>query len=87
MSEQNYQQAFEELQQIVSDIEDGQISVDELSDKVSRASTLIKICKAKLTSTEDDVKKILETIEQTEEDTDTNNSEADPTQNESGLPF
>ena len=60
MSEKlNYTEAFEELQQIVSDIEDGEISVDELSKKVKRASELIRICKEKLHETEGDVKKIL----------------------------
>jgi exodeoxyribonuclease VII small subunit len=33
-----YTEAFEELHQFVSDIEDGEISVDELSVKVKRAS-------------------------------------------------
>ena len=31
----NYQEAFAELQQIVSEIEDGEISVDLLSEKVN----------------------------------------------------
>lgn len=39
-----YTQAFEELQQIVSEIEQGEISVDILSEKVKRAAELIKIC-------------------------------------------
>ena len=59
----NYEDAFEELKQIVSEIEEGEISVDLLSDKVKRASDLIKICKAKLTSTEEDVNKILKELE------------------------
>lgn len=59
----NYQEAFEELQAIVSEIENGQISVDELSEKVKRAAVLIKICKAKLTSTEEDVTRILKDLE------------------------
>jgi exodeoxyribonuclease VII small subunit len=59
----NYTEAFEELQQIVADIEDGEISVDELSEKVKRASELIAICKKKLTSTEENVNKILKEIE------------------------
>lgn len=70
MSKRAYQEAFEELQQIVADIEDGQISVDELSEKVSRASALIKICKAKLTSTEENVQKILADLEQPEQEED-----------------
>lgn len=60
----NYAEAFEELQQIVSDIEEGQISVDELSEKVKRAALLIRICKTKLTSTEEDVNRILRDLEE-----------------------
>lgn len=60
MSKQiNYTAAFDELQEIVSEIEQGEISVDELSEKVKRAAELIKVCKLKLTTTEEDVNKIL----------------------------
>lgn len=55
----NYTEAFEELQNIVAEIEDGEISIDDLSEKVKRAAVLIKICKSKLKSTEEDVNKIL----------------------------
>jgi exodeoxyribonuclease VII small subunit len=58
----NYSEAFKELQEIVNEIEQGEISVDELSQKVKRASQLIKICKTKLTSTEEDVNKILKEL-------------------------
>lgn len=64
MSEEiNYTASFEELQQIVRDMEDGEITVDELSLKVKRATELIKICKKKLTSTEEDVNQILKELE------------------------
>lgn len=64
MSEKiKYTEAFEELQQIVTEIEQGEISVDDLSEKVKRAAQLIKICKTKLTSTEEDVSKILKELE------------------------
>jgi len=64
MSKQlTYTEAFDELQQIVRDIEEGEIGVDQLSAKVKRASELIRICKNKLTSTEGDVNKILEELE------------------------
>lgn len=67
MNEQpTYAQAFEELQQIVSEIEEGHISVDELSEKVKRAALLIKVCKEKLTSTEEDVSKILKDLDSAE---------------------
>lgn len=58
-----YVQAFEELQQIVSEIEEGQISVDELSEKVKRAAQLIAICKTKLSTTEEDVNRILKDLD------------------------
>lgn len=64
MSEKlNYTEAFEELQTIVSEIEQGEISVDELSEKVKRATKLIKICKTKLTDTEESVDKILKELD------------------------
>lgn len=59
-----YTEAFEELQQIVSDIEEGEISVDELGVKVKRAAELIKLCKAKLVETEEDVNQILKELEE-----------------------
>ena len=64
MSEnENYTKAFEELQTIVVEIEQGEISVDELSEKVKRAAQLIKICKLKLTTTEEDVNRILKELD------------------------
>lgn len=59
----NYTKAFEELQGIVTEIEQGEISVDELSEKVKRATELIKKCKLKLTTTEEDVNNILKELE------------------------
>ncbi len=64
--EENYTKAFEELQQIVTEIEEGEISVDELSEKVKRAALLIKICKNKLTQTEEDVSQILKELDEGE---------------------
>ena len=73
MSEEiNYTDAFEKLQNIVSEIEQGEISVDDLSDKVKRAAKLIKICKQKLTTTEEDVSKILKELKS---ESDENNDE------------
>jgi exodeoxyribonuclease VII small subunit len=65
MSEKlTYQQAIEELEQIVNEIENEEIAVDELSEKVKRASKLIRLCKAKLTKTEEEVAKVLEEIKE-----------------------
>jgi exodeoxyribonuclease VII small subunit len=62
----DYTSAFTELQAIVSEIEDGQITVDQLSEKVKRATQLIKICKTKLSTTEEDVNKILKELDEKE---------------------
>ena len=66
----NYSEAFEELQQIVSAMEEGQIGIDELAEKVKRATELIRICRLKLTSTEGDVQKILKDLENSGLDTE-----------------
>ncbi len=58
----NYTEAFRELQEIVREIESGEITVDDLSAKVKRATVLIRVCKEKLTTTEEDVKKILQEL-------------------------
>ena len=60
--ELDYADAIRELEEIVSEIEEGSVSVDVLSEKVKRAADLIRHCKAKLTSTEAEVKKILEEL-------------------------
>jgi len=59
-----YTDAIEELETIVAEIEQGEISIDTLSEKVKRAAELIKICKQKLSSTEEDVNKILGEIKE-----------------------
>ena len=60
----SYTEAIRELESIVTEIEEGEITIDTLSEKVKRASELIKICKAKLTATEEDVNKILGEIKE-----------------------
>ncbi|MFD1771259.1 exodeoxyribonuclease VII small subunit [Sphingobacterium suaedae] len=64
-----YQEAFQELQHIVADIENGQTNVDELTAKIRRASELIAICRAKLTASESEVEKLLAKLRQEEHDT------------------
>ena len=58
-----YAEAFEELQQIVSEMEEGETSIDELAAKVKRAAELIRLCKRKLQETETDVQQILDELD------------------------
>lgn len=62
-----YAEAFEELQAIVASMEEGEIGVDELAQKVKRAVELIATCKEKLFHTEEDVKQILKDLEEPEQ--------------------
>ena len=59
-----YNKALEELEQIVEEIENEEISVDDLAKKVKRASQLIEACKGILSKTESDVEKILKDLEE-----------------------
>lgn len=58
----SYTDAHNELQAIVNEMENSEISIDELDSKISRASELLKICKDKLYKTEKNVQDILEEI-------------------------
>jgi exodeoxyribonuclease VII small subunit len=58
----NYTDAYQELMDIVQEIENGDISVDVLSEKVKRASMLLRFCKEKLKQTEVDVDQILKDL-------------------------
>lgn len=69
MENKSYSAAFEELQEIVQEMESGEIGIDALSIKVKRASELIQFCKDKLKTTELDVAQILAQLE-----TDSDNS-------------
>lgn len=65
-----YQQAIEELEQIVNEIENESIDMDKLSGKVKRASELIRICRKILTDTEGDVQNILRDLKESEQRSD-----------------
>ena len=58
----SYSEAFEELQQIVTEMENSEISVDVLDARVKRAAVLLKICKEKLFKTEQNVLESLKAI-------------------------
>jgi len=62
----NYSDAYQELMEIVQEIENGDISVDVLSEKVKRASVLLRFCKEKLKQTEVDVDQILKDLSEEE---------------------
>ncbi len=54
-----YEAAFAELQTIVRKMENDGLDIDQMSDQLKRAQELIKLCKDKLTKTDEEIKKIL----------------------------
>ena len=54
-----YEQAVRELEQIVERMENDELDIDQLSEQLKRAKTLVKFCKDKLTKTDEEIKKLL----------------------------
>ena len=59
MTEIKYEEALSELQTIVNKMENDELDIDQMSEKLKRAQELIKLCKDKLTKTDEEIKKIL----------------------------
>ena len=57
--ELKYEQAYQELQSIVRRMENDELDIDQMSEQLKRAQQLIKLCKDKLTKTDEEIKKIL----------------------------
>jgi exodeoxyribonuclease VII small subunit len=54
-----FNEAVAEIETILKQIENEEMDVDDLSDRVKRAYFLLKMCKEKLHSTEKDIEKIM----------------------------
>ena len=54
-----YEEAVHRLEEIVEKMENDELDVDSLSDKLKEAQQLIKLCKDKLTKTDENIKKLL----------------------------
>jgi exodeoxyribonuclease VII small subunit len=57
--ELTYEEALTALQQIVKDLENREIKIDDLAEKVSKAKELVDFCRDKLSKTEDEINKII----------------------------
>ncbi|MCB9879841.1 MAG: exodeoxyribonuclease VII small subunit [Planctomycetes bacterium] len=57
-----YAAASGELEDILQEIESGQIDLDELTEKVARAAELLALCRQKLAATETKVKKVTDEL-------------------------
>lgn len=61
--EQTYGEAMKELQEIMLSVENEELDVDVLMEKVKKAAELIKFCKDKLLKTNSEIQKVLDNIE------------------------
>lgn len=54
-----YEEAVAQLEEIVDKMENDELDIDQLSDQLKRAKELVKLCKDKLTKTDEEIKKLL----------------------------
>ena len=54
-----YEEAMRQLQEIVRKMENDELDIDQMSDQLKKAQELIKICRDKLTKTDEGIQKLL----------------------------
>ncbi len=54
-----YEEAIAQLEGIVQKMEDGNLDIESLTTQLKTAQKLIKLCKDKLTKTDEEIKKML----------------------------
>ena len=58
-NEMKYEEAVTQLEGIVEKMENDELDIDQLTEQLKRAKELVKLCKDKLTKTDDEIKKLL----------------------------
>ena len=58
-NEMKYEEAVAQLEEIVEKMENDELDIDQLSEQLKRAKDLVKLCKTKLTKTDEEIKKLL----------------------------
>ena len=59
----SYNEAVQEIEKIISSIESEELDIDKLENNVKTALELIKLCRKKLKTTEESIKKELELMD------------------------
>lgn len=54
-----YEEALERLEKIVSQMENNELDIDTLGEQLKEAQQLIKLCRERLTHTDEEIKKLL----------------------------
>lgn len=60
MDELSFEENLEQLEEIVNQLESGDIPLDEAIDKFTKAMQLVKVCNEKLNAAEESIAKIVE---------------------------
>jgi exodeoxyribonuclease VII small subunit len=60
---QTYSEAIIEIEDILAQIENDELDVDDLSEKVKRVTFLLKFCKEKLFTTQSEVENVLKEMD------------------------
>ncbi len=55
-----YEEAIKNIESIVSMMESGKLDLDQLEEKLKEAQQLIKLCRDKLTKTDEEISKLLQ---------------------------
>ena len=55
-----YEESIKNLESIVSMMESGKLDLDQLEEKLKEAQQLIKLCRDKLTKTDEEISKLLQ---------------------------
>lgn len=55
-----YEEEVKRLEQIVQQMERGDLDIDQLTEQLKEAQRIIKSCKAKLTKTDAEIRQLLE---------------------------
>jgi exodeoxyribonuclease VII small subunit len=63
VKKQTYREAITEIEEILSSIENDELDVDELAEKVNKVTLLLKFCKDKLYKTQEEVEKVLKELD------------------------
>ncbi len=56
----SYEEATTQIEEILTKLRNNEVSIDELSKEVKRATELITLCRDRLMHSEEELKKILE---------------------------
>lgn len=59
MKKFNYEEAVAQIETIVRKMENDQLDVDSMTEQLKKAQELIRLCKDKLTKTDEEIQKIL----------------------------